>query len=454
LKRLNNGRVGRARQAGLAALGALFLAALLSHAVGAQSVDAAFKAFWDAHDQAEASKASDAIVKASVAFDDAYARLKRGRPYSADVARGVVRGSHHFAKGDFGYTFDVPQNYDPSRSYQARVQLHGGVMGRQDGNIRGPGNIGSLAGVDQIYVIPMAWDEAPWWSDAQIENMRAVLDTLKRTYNVDENRIVLSGVSDGATSTYYFAMRDTTPFASFLPLNGAIAVLQNTSIVIDGQLFAQNLVNKPFFLVNGAKDPLYPANLVEPYIEHMKRGGVEVLYHQQPEGVHNTTWWPQEKDAFETFVSEHPRKPYPDKLTWETDMTADTNRAHWLVINRLTKDRGKPIKPDLDDFHVDPLAGFGIKAEGTTVLRIGGGSSASTFFFEPGDVITAVQGQPVAKDANLTDVLGRFPEGRLTIRVSRKGTEQDLSGYFRPGSSEAIPLFLHDQPSGRVDLVR
>ena len=54
----------------------------------------------------------------------------------------------------------------------------------------------------------MLWADAPWWSDAQLENLRSILDHLKRTYNVDENRVVVSGVSDGGTGAYYFAMRE------------------------------------------------------------------------------------------------------------------------------------------------------------------------------------------------------------------------------------------------------
>ena len=311
------------------------LAALVSLAAAPSAVDTAFKKFWDASNPPEAARVADAIAKSGVTFEDAYARLKRGRTYSSDVARGVVQLRHHFLLGDFWYSVEVPQNYDPARSYQVRVQMHGGVMGRQDGTIRGNGSIGALAGAEQIYVMPASWKDAPWWNTSQIENMRAIVDTVKRMYNVDENRVVLTGVSDGATAAYYFAMLETTPFASFLTLNGALAVLQSPAIGLNGSLFPQNLVNKPFFIVNGGRDPLYPTSLVEPYIDHIKKNGVEVLYHPQPNGVHNTSWWPEEKDAFETFVREHPRKPFPDHLTWQTDLKGDTNRAHWLVIDKL-----------------------------------------------------------------------------------------------------------------------
>ena len=37
------------------------------------------------------------------------------------------------------------------------------------------------------------------------------------------------------------------------------------------------------------------------------------------------------KDAFETFVREHPRNPYPERITWETERTDIHNRAGWLV---------------------------------------------------------------------------------------------------------------------------
>ena len=39
----------------------------------------------------------------------------------------------------------------------------------------------TLRGDEQIYVMPTSWRDAPWWTDAQIDNLRSILDTLKRT---------------------------------------------------------------------------------------------------------------------------------------------------------------------------------------------------------------------------------------------------------------------------------
>src|SRR5262249_18745131 len=160
------------------------------------------------------------VAKSGVTFDDAWQRLRTGRTYSAQPP-GVVLLMNHTADGvEHYFSVNVPANYDPVRRYQVRFQLHGGVSRGNDNQPRGNGEIGSLAGAEQIYVLPYAWNDEPWWSDDQVMNIDAIIDTLKRTYNVDENRVVLSGVSDGGTGTYFIGMRDTTPFASYLPLNG------------------------------------------------------------------------------------------------------------------------------------------------------------------------------------------------------------------------------------------
>jgi hypothetical protein len=303
------------------------------------SIDAAFEKYWVAKSPKEAARQAGEILKSGVSFDDALRRLKQGRTYTPQ-ASGVVWLSDRTADGiEHHYAVDIPDGYDPARRYQVRVQLHGGVGRWTDNRPHGTGEIGRLAGAEQIYVLPYAWEDEPWWSDDQVLNLNAILDAVKRKFNVDENRVVLSGVSDGATGAYYIAMRDTTPFASFLPLNGFIMVLANDEID-DGGIFPNNLRDKPMFVVNGGRDRLYPISTVEPFTRHLMSSGVEIEYHPQPEGEHNTQWWPQLKGDFEKFVSAHPRDPAPDKLTWET-ADHQNNRAHWLIIDRLGKAPGE-----------------------------------------------------------------------------------------------------------------
>ena len=311
-------------------------------------IDAAFQKFWSAASTDEAERSADDIIKSGISFDEAYQRLKAGRTYKAEKT-GVVMlknktkgGIEHF------YALNIPENYDPARRYQMRFQLHGGVGGRTSNQPRGNGE-SPLKSAEQIYIVPYSWDTSPWWSEDQVSNLAAIVDAVKRTYNVDENRVVLSGVSDGGTGAYYIGMRDTTSYASLTPLNGFIMVLANGEID-DGLIFPNNLRNKPMFVVNGGKDPLYPASEVEPFTKHLMTA-VKIDYHPQPDAGHNTNWWPDLKETFEKFVAEHPRDPHPDRLTWET-ASLDRNRAHWLVIDQLGSKPGEASS--LSDLNLMP----------------------------------------------------------------------------------------------------
>jgi hypothetical protein len=361
--------------------GPVLLTALLAPWVQAQSrIESSFQKFWAAESPEAAARVAEDVVKSGVSFDDALRRLKQGRPYTAQND-GVVQLRNRTTDGvEHNFAVTIPAGYDPARRYQVRFQLHGGVGGRIDNKPRGNGQIGTLAGAEQIYVIPYAWNDEPWWSDDQVLNLHTIVDALKRKYNIDENRVVVAGVSDGGTGAYYVAMRDTTPYASFLPLNGYIMVLANGEID-DGLNFPNNLRDKPLFVINGGKDRLYPISIVEPYTRHLMKNEVQIEYHPQPDGEHNTAWWPQMKDPFEKFVADHPRDPNPDKLTWEA-ADAVHNRAHWLVIDTFGLASGEAkqlhdINVFTDSLGTDPLFGRP-KAPGRVDLVRSGNSVEAT----------------------------------------------------------------------------
>lgn len=386
------------------------------------AVAPAFDAFLAAPSRDAAARLVDGIVRARITFDEAHRRLQRGRAYGPGKT-GVVRLRNRTSDGvEHHYVLNVPDTYDPARRYQVRVHLHGGVGGRASNAPVGTGTIGALAGAEQIYVIPYAWNDAPWWSDDQILNLVEILDATKRLYNVDENRVVVSGVSDGGTGAYWVAMRETTPFASFLPLNGYWMVLASGDID-DGMLFANNLRSKPIFAVNGGRDRLYPPALVDPHIAHLKRGGVALDYRPQPEAGHNTAWWPEVKDAFETFVREHPRKPLPDVLTWETSRTTAGNRAHWLIIEPQMA-----VGPPCHLFaRAAPTGRVDLTRSGNTVTATTRGVAAFTLLLSPDQFDFA---RPVKVVANGRTVFDGKVEKQLRTLLTFAAVDNDRTMLF------------------------
>jgi len=424
----------------------------------------AFETFWAAESPDAAARLVADVVKSGVTFDEAYARLKQGRTYTAQPT-GMVRltnrtggpGSieHHFA-------LNIPAAYDPLRKYQVRFQLHGGVGGRQSNEP--PPNAGGIGALDgpgdlaQIYIVPFSWNASPWWSSDQVVNLHGILDLAKRRYNIDENRVVVSGVSDGGTGAYYLAMRETTPYASFLPLNGYWLVLANGDIQRGGPLYPNNMRNKPFFVVNGGRDPLYPTVRVDPTIAHFKQGGVSVDYRPQPEAAHNTRWWPEVRDGFEAFVREHPRTPLPDTLTWETGDPTQFNRAHWLVITSLWKARGEAASlPDLNEMTDPPAPDFGVRSVGVRINRVIPGSNADRIGLKAGDAVVRLNDESVRVREDLDEVFEELTPGSdITLLVARDNAPIELSGRYEPKMVTRPPreVFDRTRPSGRVDLTR
>lgn len=307
--------------------------------------------FYDA-DAGQSAAAVRQVLASGATFDDIAARLTIGRLY-VTKSGGKVSMPTRVNGIDLDNVLEVPDDYTPDRRWALRVDLHGGV-GRpapkgEDPPARPLANrIPSSHG--ELVLHPRAYAEAMWWTAAQVDNIMTLVDRVKRAYNVDESRVYITGISDGGTGVYFFAMRAATPWAACMPLNGHPLVLANPDTGADGELFSTNLANCPIQAVNGGRDPLYPASSVQPLIDMFTRGGIPVIWHVYPEARHEVSWWPQERPKYEAFLDAHPRAASPDTITWETERTDRYNRFRWLVIDTLGKRASDAALPDVNLF--------------------------------------------------------------------------------------------------------
>jgi dienelactone hydrolase len=289
-------------------------------------------------------------------FDTEWARLRAGRMYTKQPT-GVRELTTAVGGTRLDNVLEVPAEYDPAKKWALRVQLHGGV-GRPapaSGGQTRPLTPNRIPGEAQLTLQPRAWSNSQWWQPAQVDNVFALIERVKHDYNVDESRVYVTGISDGGTGVYYLAMRNATPWAACLPLNGHPSVLANPDTGVDGELFIGNLVNCPMYLVNGGRDRLYPAASVSPLVDMMKRARVPIVWQVYPEAGHDTSWWPTERARYEAFLGAHPRVAHPEQLSWETERVDRYNRVRWLIIDRLGK---RPSDERLDDVNTfEPLPG-------------------------------------------------------------------------------------------------
>ena len=328
----------------------------------------------------------------------------------------------------FDNTIEVPLEYTPEKRWALRVQLHGGVnrqsmqIGRRRPNLEedessqgaarrvsdGGGVRTGFPARPQIYVFPSGSADAAWWHGHQVDNILRLVDRLKRRYNIDESRIYLTGISDGGTGTYYMAMKDPTVWSAFLPLNGSIKVLGNPAVRADGELYSGNLVNRPFYIVNGGRDPLYPVEHVSTHVEAFKRLGVSLVFRPQANAGHDTSWWPYERSLFEQFVKQKPRVAHPARVSWETERIDKFNRADWVIVEAIGPSATDAKFENLDIFEHKRQSGrIDIERIGNVFEAKSRGVRAFTLLLSPDAIDFS---QPVTVTVNGVQAF----QGRLT----------------------------------------
>jgi len=364
------GHRGRFRTETDSVLSCLLLAGLLAASPGTvddESLVELVDRFYAAPTVEGALDAADDLE--ALGFDAVFRSLAEGRRYPEQVPVGLVEGVRRNRDGvEHPYLLAIPETYAPGQRYPVRVLLHGGIM--RPAWKKGGGWWHEPEGLlrdDRIAVVPAAWSESRWWDASQVENVAAILRDLKRLYDVDENRVSQIGISDGGTGAWFFAFKDPTPWAAFLPLIGHPGVIANPASEADGPLFLANLTGRPVFAINGSEDPLYTADSMRPLIRLFENAGVDVRFDVVQGGGHDLRFWPSREEAIEAFIADHPRDPLPERLVWATDRTDRYNRNSWVVIEKLVEgERRAPKLPTLGA----PAEGIGwvdVKRTGNTV---------------------------------------------------------------------------------------
>lgn len=294
--------------------------------------------FWQAVTPEEQRAGEQALLAASDDVDTLYAWLREGPDFSPDTETGAWEAAHTGTDGlIFRYGVVVPDSYDPEVSYPVEFLLHGGVARPE----WGPGvdwwrsGYANLQREDRIIVVPAAWREAFWWHDNQADNLPAVLREVKRLYNVDDNRVSMTGISDGGAGAWFFAFKQPSEWASFMPYIGHPGVLRNPAGGVNHRLYFENLTAKPVYIVNGELDRLYPAASLQSFVDVLVDAGVEHVFRVIEGGGHDTRWLPDETPAIERFKTEHPRDPFPESLQWVADRDDRYNRNMWLRVDRM-----------------------------------------------------------------------------------------------------------------------
>jgi poly(3-hydroxybutyrate) depolymerase len=210
---------------------------------------------------------------------------KGENPLAAE--RGELERAYRSGEGKLTpYRLYIPEGYDGKRAWPVVVLLHG-VMGDEKyyfsglfdpeviqgeaerrgyilASVHGGGRFGGYAGRGQ-------------------EDALEVMKAVTRNYQIDPNRVFLTGHSMGAAGAWLIASSKPETFAAIAPVSGGVP-LQGSE---QAALLAK-LKDMPALVIHGAKDGIVPVESSRKAVEAAKKAGVKVIFQEMPEANHLT----------------------------------------------------------------------------------------------------------------------------------------------------------------------
>ena len=219
----------------------------------------------------------------------------------------------------------LPRNYNPEKKYSLLFFLHGAVRNNAlvDYQLAGP----NLNGWNRYYtkyaeqnnvilVFPRGNRQYNWMTpDDGFFMIPEMLKLIKKSININDNKVFVSGHSNGATGSFSYWMKQPTQFAGFYGFN-------TYPKVFTGGTFVENSKNRSFINFSTDEDYYYPPNANDDFTKLMNGINADYKEYRYNGFPH---WFPQFDESesayqilFEDLV-QRKRNPFPKEISWELD---------------------------------------------------------------------------------------------------------------------------------------
>ncbi len=189
---------------------------------------------------------------------------------------GVSVGIHSAAgdaNGRGGFHLYIPERYDGSESWPLVVALHGG-----SGDGRGFLWTWLREARSRRFLLLAPTSRGSTWSlnglDVDARALRSMVSYVSEHWNVDSERVLLTGLSDGATYSLLCGLQEDMPFTALAPLSGVF----HPSNLSNGNL--ERAAGRRIYLVHGALDWMFPVQIAQMARDVLEKAGAELVYRE------------------------------------------------------------------------------------------------------------------------------------------------------------------------------
>ncbi|HAP10652.1 MAG TPA: phospholipase, partial [Afipia sp.] len=124
--------------------------------------------------------------------------------------------------------------------------------------------------------------------DNDTPNLARIVEQVSAQWNVDPDRRLLTGMSDGGTFCYVSALDSGSPFTHLAPVSATFHPM------LISMADAQRMQGLPIYLVHGALDWMFPVEVARQAQRALSAAGADVTYREIDDLAHT---YPREINA-------------------------------------------------------------------------------------------------------------------------------------------------------------
>ena len=161
------------------------------------------------------------------------------------------------------YLVYIPKQYTDKTPMKAVVYLHGGVVNTEkfsyeNYQLQNEPIFSIGEDLNAIIIYPLGKKDFGWVNQQEaFDNIFTIVDQVKKDFKIDKKNIILGGMSNGGTATFYFASQNQKVFKGFYAISADPNVLLSK---IDFDKIAQG---KKLISINAKDDSVYAFSGVE-----------------------------------------------------------------------------------------------------------------------------------------------------------------------------------------------
>lgn len=200
----------------------------------------------------------------------------------------------------YRYLLFLPEGYGRKKQrWPVILFLHGAGERGSDLNLvkkHGPPKIVETRKDFPFIVVSPQCPADAWWT-SEIDGLINLLDDVVANYNVDKERIYLTGLSMGGYGTWALAAEYPERFAAIAPICGG-----------GRRIMAEKFKDVPVWAFHGAKDPVVPLKESEDIVNAIKERGGDAKLTVYPEAGHDSWTETYNNQALYDWFMQHRNK--------------------------------------------------------------------------------------------------------------------------------------------------